>query len=150
MAKDNNDHIKLLFNTIDKSNFGYITRSSLEDYLNVNYKINKEEASFQASQLINLMSKSKDINSQINYKDFTKFIKKQEKELLSLYNEITASNKLSDTSIEESGINFNNLTNAFQNSGDSNIKQKHVKGLIKTVGNNKNYITYKELKGILI
>jgi Ca2+-binding EF-hand superfamily protein len=150
MAKDNNDHIKLLFNTIDKSNFGYITRSSLEDYLNVNYKLNKEEASFQASPLINLMSKSKDINSQINYKDFTKFIKKQEKELLSLYNEITASNKLSDTSIEESGINFNNLTNAFQNSGDSNIKQKHVKGLIKTVGNNKNYITYKELKDYFI
>jgi len=150
MATNNNNNTKSLFESIDKSNFGYITKGSLEEYLNVTYKFTKEEASYQAAQLMNLMSKSKDINPQIDYKDFSNFIKKQEQELLTLFNEITASTNTNSIPIVEYGINYDNLTNAIQNSGSNNIKQSHVKGLIKTIGNDKNYITFDELKDYFI
>jgi len=148
--KDNDINIKTLFNNIDKNNFGFITKSSLEDYLNVQYKLSKNVASSQALQLINLMSKKTDINAKINYNDFSKFINKQEKELLSLYKELTASNTINNIATIENGITLNNLTEAFQNSENQNIKQKHLKGLIKTIGNKKEHITFDELRDYFI
>ncbi|ORX43737.1 mitochondrial carrier [Piromyces finnis] len=149
--QENDTNIKTLFSSIDKNNFGFITKSSLEEYLNTEYKLPKKIASSQALQLINLMSKNINNNVEINYNDFSKFINKQEKELLSLYNELISSNKIINNATPiKNGITLNNLNEAFQNSEIQNIKQTHLKGLIKTIGNKKEYITYNDLKDYFI
>ncbi|ORX81515.1 mitochondrial carrier [Anaeromyces robustus] len=97
------------------------------------------------------MNKKAEENPKINYKDFSKFIDKQEKELLNLYKEITSHN-INNTNPTLEGINYHNFTHALKKSDDDNnsIKPNHVKGLIKTIGKNKDYITFEELKDYYI
>jgi len=147
ITEDNNINAKDLFASIDKNNFGYITKNSLEKYLNTQFKLSKKYASNHASQLINLMSKKKDINTQVNYNEFSKFISKQEKEILKLYKELTSTQNIDkDISSIENGIQLNHLTDAFQNTEHNKLKKTQIKGLIKTIGNKKDYISLSDLK----
>jgi len=149
MTENNNINSKILFTSIDKNNFGYITKNSLEEYLNTQFKLSKKYASNHASQLINLMSKKNDINSQVGYNEFSKYINKQEEELLKLYKELTSTHKEEkNMPFIENGIQLNHLADAFQNTEHNKLKKTQIKGLIKTIGNKKDYITLNDLKGI--
>ena len=151
MTENNNINSKILFTSIDKNNFGYITKNSLEEYLNTQFKLSKKYASNHASQLINLMSKKNDIDTQVNYNEFSKFISKQEKEILKLYKELTSTQNIEkDISSIENGIQLNHLTDAFQNTEHNKLKKTQIKGLIKTIGNKKDYISLSDLKGTYI
>lgn len=147
MTENNNINSKILFTSIDKNNFGYITKNSLEEYLNTQFKLSKKYASNHASQLINLMSKKNDINSQVGYNEFSKYINKQEEELLKLYKELTSTHKEEkNMPFIENGIQLNHLADAFQNTEHNKLKKTQIKGLIKTIGNKKDYITLNDLK----